>query len=110
MIKMEITELLSKIEELEEDIEDLKANLQPLLNGALSETIQKLPVLDRAKLYVVVVYAIESLIFCTMRHRLAKACLTRVQAIYVSMESKLEIIQSSPSLLASDSTSRRYRR
>lgn len=43
---------------------DLEKNLQPLLTGALSDTTKKLPLLDRAKLYITIVYAIESLIFC----------------------------------------------
>ena len=64
-IIMDIEALLAKIEDLGEDIEDLKSQLQPLLSGALSETTKKLPVLDRAKLFVIIVYAIESLIFCT---------------------------------------------
>jgi len=55
----------SALEQLSENLGDLQKNLQPLLTGALSETTKKLPLLDRAKLYITIVYAIESLIFCT---------------------------------------------
>jgi exosome complex protein LRP1 len=34
------------------------------LKSALSETSSKLPLLDKAKLYVLVTYAIESMLFC----------------------------------------------
>lgn len=45
-------------------LSDLDQNLAPLLTTALSETTKKLPLLERAKLYSTIVYAIESLIFC----------------------------------------------
>lgn len=52
------------IEELEENIDDLEAALAPLLRGALSDTMNKLPVLDRAQLYVTATWSIESILFC----------------------------------------------
>lgn len=55
----------SALEQLGECLGDLQKNLQPLLTGALSETTKKLPLLERAKLYATIVYAIESLLFCT---------------------------------------------
>ena len=52
------------IEQLDDSIDDLEEALAPLLKSALSDTAAKLPLLDRAKLYVLSTYAIESLIFC----------------------------------------------
>lgn len=58
------------LEQLEENIDDLSETLEPLLKVPLSETAAKLPLLDRAKLYVSITYAIESIIFCKRRYNL----------------------------------------
>ncbi len=47
-----------------DNIDDLEENLEPLLSAALTATTKKLPLLDKAKLYVLIVYSIESLLFC----------------------------------------------
>jgi exosome complex protein LRP1 len=52
------------IDRLEVQIDDLRDALEPLLVIALSHSAAKLPLLDKAKLYVLVTYAIESLLFC----------------------------------------------
>ena len=62
---MEIKDMLALVEDLEDDVENLKTSLEPLLTTPLSEITKKLPLLDRAKAYVIAVYAIESLLFCT---------------------------------------------
>jgi hypothetical protein len=56
--------VLSLLEQLDDEIDDLEESLAPLLKQALSETSSKLPLLDNAKLFVLVTYAIESLLFC----------------------------------------------
>jgi len=56
-------ELLSSLDHLTSDIEDLEESLTPILNTALSASTSKLPLLDKAKLYVLATYAIESLLF-----------------------------------------------
>jgi exosome complex protein LRP1 len=61
---MESTEIVLLIEQLDEEIDDLEDSLAPVLNSALSTTSSKLPLLDKAKLYVLVTYAIESMLFC----------------------------------------------
>lgn len=61
---MNTTNFMSLVEQLEDNIDELEENLEPLIAGALSASTKKLPLLDKAKLYVVVVYAIESLLFC----------------------------------------------
>jgi exosome complex protein LRP1 len=64
---MDAYKVLSLLEQLDEEIDDLEESLAPLLTTALSETASKLPLLDKAKLYVLVTYAIESILFCESR-------------------------------------------
>ena len=66
---MEAVDLLSLVEHLEDNIDDLEENLEPLLSTALSLTTKKLPVLDNAKLYVLIVYSVESILFCMLASR-----------------------------------------
>ena len=61
---MDTSKVLSLLEQLDGEIDDLDDSLAPLLTTALSETASKLPLLDKAKLYVLVTYAIESILFC----------------------------------------------
>jgi exosome complex protein LRP1 len=61
---MDSTHILSLLEQLDDELDDLEDSLAPLLKTALSETTSKLPLLDKAKLYVLVTYAIESMLFC----------------------------------------------
>ena len=61
---METTDLMPLLEQLEDDIDNLEEVLEPLLSQALSATTKKMPVLDKAKLHVLVTYTIESLLFC----------------------------------------------
>jgi hypothetical protein len=62
--EMESTEVISLLEQLDDDIDELEDSLAPVLETALSATSSKLPLLDKAKLYVLVTYAIESMLFC----------------------------------------------
>lgn len=62
---MDEKEILSLVEHLEHNIDQLEERLEPLLSATLTTTTKKLPVLDKAKLYVLIVYSIESLLFCT---------------------------------------------
>lgn len=61
---METTDLEPLIDSLEDNIDDLEEALEPLLKSALSDIAGKLPLLDKAQLYVLVTYAIESILFC----------------------------------------------
>lgn len=61
---MDSANLASLVEHLEDNIDDLEDNLEPLLSATLAATTKKLPLLDKAKLYVLIVYSIESLLFC----------------------------------------------
>ncbi|KAH9206608.1 Sas10/Utp3/C1D family-domain-containing protein [Leptodontidium sp. 2 PMI_412] len=64
---MDSTKVMSLLETLDDEIDDLEESLQPLLKSALSETASKLPLLDKAKLYVLATYAIESMLFSYLR-------------------------------------------
>ena len=66
--KMDTSTLISLLEDLEENIDDLEESLEPLLETAFTVTTKKLPLLDRAKLYTLIVYSIESLLFCTQSY------------------------------------------
>ena len=61
---MEFTDLAPLIELLDDNIDDLEEALEPLLQSGLSDTAGKLPLLDKAQLYIIVTYAIESILFC----------------------------------------------
>jgi exosome complex protein LRP1 len=64
---MDTKATLELIDELQENIEDLEENLGSLLSSSLAATSRKLPLLDRAKLNVLLVYSIESLLFSYLR-------------------------------------------
>lgn len=63
-VNMDTSKVLSLLELLDDEVDDLEEALGPLLNTVLSETSSKLPLLDKAKLYVLITYAIESVLFC----------------------------------------------
>lgn len=60
------TDILSLLEQLDDEIDDLEDSLAPVLETGISDTASKLPLLDRAKLYVLVTYAVESILFCKL--------------------------------------------
>lgn len=60
---MEVSDLSPLLEQLDDDVDNLEEVIAPLLSRSLTETSKKLPVLDKAKLHICTVYALESLIF-----------------------------------------------
>ncbi|EAW21918.1 putative exosome-associated protein [Aspergillus fischeri NRRL 181] len=64
---MEAADLLPLLEQLDDNVDDLEEALKPILESPVSETSNKLPVLDKAKFHVLVTYALESLIFSYLR-------------------------------------------
>ncbi|KAF8470166.1 Sas10/Utp3/C1D family-domain-containing protein [Kalaharituber pfeilii] len=60
-------DLKSLLEDLTDHVDDLTETIDPLLSTPLSATASKLPVVDQAKLYVLHVYALESLLFSYLR-------------------------------------------
>ena len=63
---METDALSTLIDHLEDSLDDLEEKLD-LLGSIIGEKAAKLPLLDRAKVYVLATYAIESLLFCEYR-------------------------------------------
>ncbi|KJX93427.1 hypothetical protein TI39_contig4319g00002 [Zymoseptoria brevis] len=53
--------------DLSDTLTNLETALDPLLRAPLSQTTSKLPLLDSAKLYILSVYALESLLFSSLR-------------------------------------------
>ncbi len=66
---METSDLAPLIELLDDSIDGLEDALKPLLSIPLTENAGKLPLLDKAQLYVLVTYAVESLLFCQLLFR-----------------------------------------
>ncbi|KAK2743407.1 hypothetical protein FQN57_004872 [Myotisia sp. PD_48] len=64
---MDTSNLVSLLEQLDDDIDDIEDVLEPLLKQSLSLTAQNLPLMEKAKLHVLIAYAIESLIFSFLR-------------------------------------------
>lgn len=60
------TDILSLLEQLDDEVDDLEDSLAPVLETGISDTASKLPLLDKAKLYVLVTYAVESILFCKL--------------------------------------------
>ena len=56
--------VLELLEQLDDEVDDLEESLAPILKAGLAETANKLPLLDKAKLYVLITYAVESILFC----------------------------------------------
>ncbi|KAK6086118.1 exosome-associated family protein [Seiridium cupressi] len=63
---MDVTDIVPQLERLDGEIDDLEEVLESLL-GSLPEVASKLPLLDKSKLYVLVAYALESMIFSSLR-------------------------------------------
>ncbi|KAL9044495.1 MAG: hypothetical protein Q9206_007388, partial [Seirophora lacunosa] len=64
---METADLVLSLQTLDNDVDRLEEAVAPLINGALADAASKLPVLDKAQLYVLVTYAIETAIFSYLR-------------------------------------------
>lgn len=64
---MDASDVQDLVEDLTGNIDDLEASLSPLLNAALSASTSKLPLLDKAKLYILATYALDSVLFSYVR-------------------------------------------
>lgn len=60
-------DVMELLEQLDDEVDDLEEALAPILKAGLAGTASKLPLLDKAKLYVLVTYAVESLLFSYLR-------------------------------------------
>jgi len=61
---MDSSAALELLDILDEQIDDLKPAIEPLLKDTISGAAMQLPVVDKAKLYVLTSYVLESLLFC----------------------------------------------
>ncbi|RPB19412.1 exosome-associated factor Rrp47/DNA strand repair C1D [Terfezia boudieri ATCC MYA-4762] len=61
------SDLQSLVEDLDDHLADLTDAIDPLLTHPISESASKLPLVDKAKLHVIHVYALESLLFSYLR-------------------------------------------
>ncbi|KAF2109758.1 hypothetical protein BDV96DRAFT_585316 [Lophiotrema nucula] len=61
------TSVADQIEDLEANIDDLTTALHPVLTTPLTTQTSTLPLLDKAKLYILHAYAIESLLFSALQ-------------------------------------------
>ncbi|CAL5866513.1 uncharacterized protein PFLUO_LOCUS722 [Penicillium psychrofluorescens] len=64
---MEAPDLLPLLEQLDDNMDDLEEVLEPILGHSVSKASKKLPVMDKAKLHVLITYTLESLIFSYLR-------------------------------------------
>ena len=60
---MDLSDITPQLDQLDLDLDQLQEAMKPLLED-VGDISSKLPLLDKAKLYVLVSYAIESLLFC----------------------------------------------
>lgn len=51
------------LERLDDAVDHLEEATQPLVDK-MADTASKLPLLDRAKIYVLMTYSVESVLFC----------------------------------------------
>ena len=56
--------MVSLLHDLDDNVDDLEEALAPFDRSSLMDTASQLPLLDKAQLYVLVTYAIESILFC----------------------------------------------
>jgi exosome complex protein LRP1 len=64
---MDNSAALSLLDDLTTNIDDLTTSLQPLLSPPIQTTASTLPLFEKAKLYTLSTYAIESLLFSYIR-------------------------------------------
>ncbi|KAK5654367.1 hypothetical protein OQA88_7276 [Cercophora sp. LCS_1] len=63
---MDVSDITPQVDDLNETLDKLEEVLKPLL-GDVGNLSSKLPLLNKAKLYVLASYAIESLLFSSLR-------------------------------------------
>lgn len=63
---MDPANILPSLERLDDAVDNLEEALQPLVNN-MADVASKLPLLDKAKFYVLMTYSIESMLFSALR-------------------------------------------
>ncbi|KAI9655747.1 MAG: hypothetical protein M1821_005182 [Bathelium mastoideum] len=102
------------LEGLEINIDKLETSLEPILDRDLSETLNKLPVLDKAKLYIFLTYAVESILFSYLslngtnaKEHAVFAEITRVKQ-YFEKARKAAELEAKPKLTIDKDAARRF--
>ncbi|EAS35076.1 exosome complex protein LRP1 [Coccidioides immitis RS] len=111
---MEMTDLTPLGDQLEGDIDELEEVLEPLLSQTLSTATQKMTVMDKAKLHVLITYTIESLLFSYLRlqgvnakeHSVFKE-LTRVKQYFAKIKN-LETVPEKPTMTLDKQAAARF--
>lgn len=67
LIMADVKDITPTLERLDDQIDDLEDALEPLLEN-LEDLSSQLPLLDKAKLFSLTAYAIESMLFCKFSH------------------------------------------
>lgn len=63
---MDTANLLPLLEQLDDRMDDLEEDLEPFIGQSLTKVSKNLPVMDKAKLHVLITYTLESLLFCML--------------------------------------------
>jgi exosome complex protein LRP1 len=63
----DVKDISPDLERLDDQIDDLEDALEPLLEN-LEDLSSQLPLLDKAKLFSLTAYAIESMLFCMTQY------------------------------------------
>lgn len=64
---MDVTDITPHLNQLDGNIDQLEEVLKPLITN-LNDVASRLPLLDKAKLYVLVTYSVENALFCKKHH------------------------------------------
>lgn len=67
LFTMDAPDLDQLLSALAGNIDDLEASLRPILTSSVAKASSKLPLLDKAKMHVLMSYTIESIIFSSLR-------------------------------------------
>ena len=103
------------LEQLDDEVDDLEEALAPILKAGLADTASKLPLLDKAKLYVLITYAVESMLFSYLRLHGVNARehpvfveLTRVKQYFDKIKRAENPVDQKPGMVIDKSAAHRF--
>lgn len=103
------------LEQLDDEVDDLEEALAPILKAGLADTASKLPLLDKAKLYVLITYAVESVLFSYLRLHGVNARehpvfveLTRVKQYFDKIKRAENPVDQKPGMVIDKSAAHRF--
>lgn len=89
-IMSDVKDITPDLDRLDSQLDNLEDALAPLLNN-LNEKASQLPLLDKAKLFSLTAYSIESLLFCEFSHPAPGRMKTRPKCRVLTSYSVFEI-------------------